>query len=318
MSPHQHPLDTGLGPRTTTAETLQGIELSGRVALVTGGYSGIGLETTRALAAAGASVIVPSRRPEVARTALQGTPRVSIEEVDLGDMESIRRFSERQLATKVALNMVIANAGVMALAETRVGPGWEGHFAINHLGHYALVNLLWPAIAEGSARVVAVSSAVHRFSDIHWDDVQFSEGYNKQVAYAQSKTANILFAVALDARGREQGVRALATRPGSVLTPLQRHMTREEMLALGWIDESGRGIDPGFKTADQGAATQTWAATSPLLADPGGIYCGDCDVAPIDDENTSDLTGVRPYAIDTQAADRLWELSGLMTGLHAL
>ena len=294
-----------------------GIDLTGRTALVTGGYSGLGLETTRALAHAGAQVIVPARRRAAAQETLNDLPNTEVHELDLAQLESVRAFSARFLEAGRTLDIVIANAGIMACPETRVGPGWEAQFAVNHLGHYALVNLLWPAIADGGARVVAVSSGGPSHHGHSLGRHPLSDGYDRWTAYGQAKTANVLFAVGLDARGRRSGVRAFATHPGSILTPLQRHLPRQEMVDAGWIDEDGNGVDPSFKTPEQGAATQVWAATSPQLADRGGVYCEDCDIARIADGSDTVPGGVRPYAIDDDAADRLWAASAGMTGTDA-
>ncbi|RVX43637.1 NAD(P)-dependent dehydrogenase (short-subunit alcohol dehydrogenase family) [Nonomuraea polychroma] len=316
MTTPQHKIGSGFGARSTADDVLRGIDLSGKLAIVTGGYSGLGLETTRALARAGARVVVPARRPETAQEAVGGIDGVEVDELDLADLESVQRFSERFLATGRSAEIVIANAGIMACPETRVGPGWEAQFATNHLGHYALVNRLWPAIASGQGRVVSVSSGGHRHSGIRWDDVQFERGYDKWLAYGQAKTANILFAVRLDALGRDAGVRAFSLHPGAILTPLQRHLPREEMVAAGWIDEAGNALDPSFKTPEQGAATQVWAATSPQLAGMGGVYCEDCDITElITDEKPG--PGVRPYAVDPDEAARLWQLSADLTGVNA-
>jgi NAD(P)-dependent dehydrogenase (short-subunit alcohol dehydrogenase family) len=313
----QQRIDSGFGAQSTASDVLGGIDLTGRTALVTGGYSGLGLETTRALAHAGAQVIVPARRRATAQETLNDLPNTEVHELDLAQLESVRTFSTRFLEAGRTLDIVIANAGIMACPETRVGPGWEAQFAVNHLGHYALVNLLWPAIADGGARVVAVSSGAHHITDIRWDDIHFRTSYERWTAYGQAKTANVLFAVGLDARGRRSGVRAFATHPGSILTPLQRHLSRQEMVDAGWIDEDGNGVDPSFKTPEQGAATQVWAATSPQLADRGGVYCEDCDIARIADGSDTVPGGVRPYAIDDDAADRLWAASADMTGTDA-
>jgi NAD(P)-dependent dehydrogenase (short-subunit alcohol dehydrogenase family) len=202
----------------------------------------------------------------------------------------------------------------MACPETRVGPGWEAQFATNHLGHFALVNRLRPALHPG-ARVVAVSSRGHHLSPVRWDDPQFTTGYDKWLAYGQAKTANVLFAVHLDALARDAGVRAFALHPGGILTPLQRHLPLEEQIELGWVDENGvERPERGFKTPEQGAATQVWAATSPQLAGLGGLYLEDCDVAPLTAEGGR---GVRDHAVDPGQAARLWALSAELTGVDA-
>ncbi|MFF1838786.1 SDR family NAD(P)-dependent oxidoreductase [Streptomyces sp. NPDC058231] len=316
MTTPQCKIGSGFGAGNTAGDVLRGIDLSGKLVIVTGGYSGIGLETTRALVGTGARVVVPARRRATAQEAVDGIDGVEVDELDLADLASVRGFADRFLASGRRIDIVINNAGIMRCPEVRVGPGWEAQFAINHLGHYALVNRLWPAIARGGGRVVAVSSGGHHLSDIRWDDVQFEHGYDKVQAYAQAKTANALFAVHLDALGRGRGVRAFSVHPGKILTPLQRHLSHEEKVAAGWIDEDGYLVDPTFKTAEQGAATQVWAATSPQLEDMGGVYCEDCDVA---EPATSDdvLVGVRDYATDPQQAARLWALSAELTGLNA-
>ncbi|SEN47401.1 SDR family NAD(P)-dependent oxidoreductase [Nonomuraea pusilla] len=316
MTTPQHPIGSGFGARSTAEDVLRGIDLSGKLALVTGGYSGLGLETTKALANAGARVVVPARRPAAAKEAVGGLDGVEIDELDLADLGSVRAFAERLLATGRDLHIVIDNAGIMATPQTRVGPGWEAQFATNHLGHYALVNLLWPAIARGGGRVVSVSSAGHHRSPIRWDDVQFERGYDKWLAYGQAKTANVLFAVHLDALAKDTGVRAFSLHPGGILTPLQRHLAKEEMVAAGWIDEEGNALDTSFKTPEQGAATQVWAATSPQLAGMGGVYCENCDIAP-PAPATGERFGVRDYAVDPDEAARLWHLSATLTGIDA-
>lgn len=315
MTTPQHTIGSGFGARTTAAETLHGIDLTGKLAVVTGGYSGLGLETTRALAGAGAHVVVPARRREVAREALAGIDGVEVDELDLGDLESVRAFADRFLASGRTIDIMINSAAVMACPETRVGPGWEAQFATNHLGHFALVNRLWPAVAPG-ARIISVSSAGHRNSAVRWDDLQFEHGYEKWQAYGQAKTANALFAVRLDALAQEKGVRAFSLHPGGILTPLQRHLPKEEQIAMGWIDEDGNLLNDSFKTPEQGAATQVWAATSPQLAGKGGVYCEDCDIAEPAGEGEF-KGGVRTYATDPEQAARLWTLSAELTGVDA-
>ncbi|MFG2795033.1 SDR family NAD(P)-dependent oxidoreductase [Streptomyces sp. NPDC048419] len=316
MTTAQHKIGSGFGATSTADEALAGIDLTGKLAIVTGGYSGIGLETTRALTGAGAHVVVPARRRATAEEALAGVGDVEVDELDLGDQESVRGFAERFLASGRSVDIMIDSAGIMACPETRVGPGWEAQFATNHLGHFALVNRLWPAIAPGGARIVSVSSRAHHFSGMRWDDVQWTRDYDKWQAYGQAKTANVLFAVHLDRLGRDAGVRAFSLHPGGIITPLQRHIPKEEMIERGWIDEAGNVLNPqGFKTPQQGAATQVWAATSPRLDGLGGVYLEDCDIAePATDDRPS---GVKPWATDSEEAARLWELSAKLTGANA-
>ncbi|MFE3519916.1 SDR family NAD(P)-dependent oxidoreductase [Streptomyces sp. NPDC059166] len=315
MTTPQHRIGSGFGARSTADDVLTGVDLSGRTAIVTGGYSGLGLETTRALARAGARVVVPARRPAVAREAVAGIEGVETDELDLSDLRSVRDFADRFLATGRRIDIMINNAGIMACPETRIGPGWEAQFATNHLGHFALVNRLRPAVARGGARVIAVSSGAHGITGIRWDDVHFERGYDRWEAYGQAKTANVLFAVQLDALGRGAGVRAFALHPGSVLTPLQRHLPKSEMVEAGWIDERGKLADPTFKTPEQGAATQVWAATSARLAGMGGVYCEDCDIA--EPAGGGSEGGVHPHATDPAEAARLWALSADLTGVDA-
>ncbi|OMI34341.1 SDR family NAD(P)-dependent oxidoreductase [Streptomyces sparsogenes] len=316
MITEQHRIGSGFGAHSTADDVLTGIDLTGRTALVTGGYSGLGLETTRALARAGARVVVPARRPDTARAALSGVTGTEVWELELADPEGVRAFADRFLDTGRALDILIANAGVMACPETRVGPGWEAHFGINHLGHFALVNRLGPALVPGGARVVSVASSGHFLSDIRWDDLHFRAGYDRWLAYAQSKTANALFARHLDTLGADRGVHAFALHPGSILTPLQRHIPHDEQLAQGWITPDGKPAE-GFKTPAQGAATAVWAATSPLLDGHGGAYCQDCDIA--EPATTDDMLigGVKPWAVDPKAAARLWEVSSELTCLDS-
>ncbi|WCN79511.1 SDR family NAD(P)-dependent oxidoreductase [Micromonospora sp. LH3U1] len=297
---------TTFGAHSTTGDVLAGIDLTGKTAVVTGGYSGLGLATTLALTQAGARVVVPALRPDAAKQALAGVAGVEVDQLDLADLASVRAFTERFLRIHSALDILIASAGIMACPETRVGPGWEAQFAINHLGHYALANLLWPALtAPGTARVVSVASGRNPSWRIRWDDVQFGRGYDKWEAYTQSKLANVLFARHLDLLGRPHRVRAFSVSPGWILTPLQRHLGVEEMAAAGWIDADGTPTPGLFKTVEQGAATQVWAATSPHLDANGGGYCVDCH-----------LTDGSPT--DSREAARLWALSADLTGLNLI
>lgn len=317
MNTEQHSIGSGFGKDTTAQQVLQDTDLTGKLVIVTGGYSGVGLATTRALSGAGAAVLVPARRPEQAREALVGLDRVEIASLDLADLGSVRSFATAFLASGRPVDALINNAAVMANPETRVGPGWESQFATNHLGHFALTNLLWPAlVAAGGARVVSLSSAGHKAGGIRWDDLQWTSGYDKWKAYGQAKTANALFAVHLDAIGAPAGVRAFAVHPGGIRTPLQRHLAAEEFETMGWVDEHGNDLYP-WKTPEQGAATSVWAATSDQLDKLGGVYCEDVDVAEIADPDGRGQSGVAPYAVDPAQAARLWARSAELTGIDA-
>lgn len=311
----QHPIGSGFRAKSTAAEVIADIDLSGHEAVVTGGYSGIGLETVRALVGAGAHVTVPARRLDVARDALEAFgDDVDVVAMDLADLASVRRFTEDWTTSDRPLHLLIANAGIMACPEGRVGPGWEMQLGVNHLGHMALYLGLEPALlaAEG-ARVVALSSIGHRIGGIQWDDPHFTTtAYDKWQAYGQAKTANALFAMAVDARGADRGIRAFSVHPGGIFTPLQRHLPLEEMVALGWKNADGTipdAVKRGFKTPEEGAATTIWAATAPKLAGLGGLYCEDVDVAQLAGSVSPPHQHVRPWACDPDAAERLWALS---------
>ncbi|MFE3206055.1 SDR family NAD(P)-dependent oxidoreductase [Embleya sp. NPDC059237] len=312
----QQPLGSPFSAATRASDIVADRDLSGITAVVTGGYSGLGLETARTLAAAGARVIVPARRPDVARAALQGVPGCEVVAMDLTDLDSVRSAAAWIGESVDRLDLLMATAGVMATPERRVGPGWEGQFAANHLGHFALACELYPLlVAADGARVVVNSSAGHTLTGIRRHDPHFRTGYDKWLAYGQSKTANALFAVHLDALGRDDGVRAFALHPGKIITGLQREMALQEQIDRGWVDEHGKVIGAGFKTASQGAATGVWAATSALLDGRGGLYLEDCDIARVSaPDEAMDDGGVRAYAIDPDEAARLWDLSIAATG----
>jgi NAD(P)-dependent dehydrogenase (short-subunit alcohol dehydrogenase family) len=291
---------------------MAGVDLSGTVAVVTGGYSGLGLETTNHLVRAGAHVIAPARRVDAACRAVHNLgDSVTVLHADLADLNSVTGCAQRVRDAWSQIDLFIGAAGIMATPLQRVGPGWESQFAVNHLGHFTFVADLWPALVRGNARVIAYSSAGHHISDIRWDDPQFTAGYDKWEAYGQAKTANILFALHLDSLAAGTGVRAFSLHPGSILTPLQRHLESAEMVDRGWIDAQGNVADPTFKTVSQGAATGLWAATSPQLATLGGLYLEDCEVA---GPATADGTGVKSYALDRANAAELWDLSVALTG----
>ncbi len=323
MSSSQQPVGSGFDRESTARDVLDGIDLTGTLAVVTGGYSGLGLETTRALAGAGADVVVPARRPEHAERVLadlgERPGSVEVAELDLADLGSVAAFVDGRLRAGRPIGIAVNNAAVMACPETRVGPGWEAQFATNHLGHHAMTNGLWPLLADGGARVVSLSSTGHKLSGIRWDDVMFEHGYDKWLAYGQAKTANALFAVHLDALGEAHGVRAFAVHPGGIMTDLQRHLPQEEMIERGWIDADGN-VNELFKSPEQGAATSVWVATSPQLDGMGGVYCEDCDVAaPTDPDGPfARFIGVDAHATDPEQAERLWALSAELTGVDAV
>lgn len=308
----QQPIDSGFGAKSTAAEVLAGIDLTGKNAVVTGGYSGIGLEVVRALEGAGVSVAVPARRPDVARKALdEAGLKTSVAAMDLADLASVVGFAADYAGDHDRLDLLINNAGIMACPETRVGPGWEAQFACNHIGHFVLANEVTPLLlqAEG-ARVVALSSVGHKRSAIIWDDIHFNtHDYEKWIAYGQSKTANALFAVELNRRLSGDGVNAFSVHPGGIMTPLQRHLDTAEMHALGWVDENGELSETAkklFKTPEQGAATTLWCATSPALDERGGEYCEDCNIAELAGPETPRYCGVAEHAVSVESAARLW------------
>lgn len=319
----QQPLGSGFGAATTTDEVMTGIDLSGKTAIVTGGYSGLGRETARVLRAAGARVIVPARDLSRAREALAGID-VEIAPMDLLDPTSIDAFAASFLESTPALHILVNSAAIMAVPElTRDARGYEYQFATNHLGHFQLTTRLLPTLRNANgARVVSVSSIGHRYSPVFLDDPHFERRqYIPLAGYGQSKTANILFAVALDQREKAHGVRAFSLHPGAIAdTGLGKYIPLEHRVAAGVIDEQGKPVrDPArqLKTIGQGAATQVWCATSQQLNGLGGVYCENVDVAPvmkeqpekIDMADAMRLTGVVPYAIDPASADDLWELS---------
>jgi NAD(P)-dependent dehydrogenase (short-subunit alcohol dehydrogenase family) len=296
----QHPIPSGLGAHTTAREAIGTLRLDGKTAIVTGGYAGIGLETTRVLAAAGAHVIVPARDRGKAERALAGLANVAIDDLDLGAPSTIDAFAAR-FADR-PLHLLINNAGIMAPPLSRDARGLESQLAVNHVGHVQLFMRLVPALRRAhGARVVALSSRGHMRSRFDFEDPSFAHRpYEGLVAYGQSKTANILFAVEADRRYQADGIRAFALHPGAILeTDLGRSFSPEEFQA---VVERARRIG-SLKTVEQGAATTIFCATSPLLDGRGGVYCENCDIAPVTTEGD---TGVRPYAIDPDTARRLW------------
>ncbi|MGB3624339.1 MAG: oxidoreductase [Henriciella sp.] len=311
----QAPIGSGFGPKSTAREVLEGIDLTGVNAIVTGGYSGIGIEMVKALADAGAHVTVPARRLDAAKAALADVPQeIAVGEMDLADIASVRSFAGDYVASERPLHILINNAGIMACPLDRVGPGWEKQFAVNHLGHMALTQALEPSLARaGESRVVSLSSTGHVRSDVIWDDPHYkTRDYDKWEAYGQAKSADALFANALDRRWKAKGVSAFSVHPGGIFTPLQRHLPEEEMVALGWKNPDGsipKAVQRMFKTPEQGASTAVWAATSPKLDGRGGEYCEDCDIAQLAGETSQRWEHAREWICDDARADRLWTMS---------
>jgi NAD(P)-dependent dehydrogenase (short-subunit alcohol dehydrogenase family) len=282
MMTEQKPLISGFGPKTTAEQALAGCDLQGKIAIVTGGHAGLGLETTRVLSNAGATVVIGARDPQKARMAVAEMKNVAVSQLDLASPSSIDRFANEFLNSNRALDLLINNAGIMATPLMRDDRGYEMQFATNHLGHFQLTARLWEALKKsGNARVVALSSLGHSISGVDISDPNFNRRpYDKWEAYGQSKSANSLFAVELDKRGQEHGIRAFAVHPGGILTDLARYLTDEDFKAFGIYRENGvlKGPD-SLKNIEQGAATTIWCAVSPQLNNEGGVYCEDCDIA---------------------------------------
>ncbi|MCP4040193.1 MAG: SDR family NAD(P)-dependent oxidoreductase [bacterium] len=308
------------GFESTTDDVLEGIDLTGKTALVTGASTGLGKEVCRALASKGARVILAARNVEKLEAAaseiseVTGNDQLSILECDLGNFASVRTAAARALEMAPEIDLLINNAGVMACPLMRTHEGHEMQFGTNHLGHFLLTCLLVPALeATGDARVVNLSSGGHKFSGVDLDDWNFEKGdYDKWQAYGRSKTANSLFSVALDKRLESKGVRAFAVHPGVIMTELARHLTADDIKMLS---ETGpRDSGPmTFKTIPQGAATSCWAATSSNLDGKGGIYLEDCNIAKLADSLASPA-GYLPHAVDPDDAEGLWALSEQIVG----
>ena len=314
ISPLQKPLTSGFGLRTTAVDVVSTVDLRGKTAVVTGGYSGLGLETVAALAGAGAHVVVGARRPAAAKAALSGlVGDIKVGELDLADPASIDAFGASIVGP---LHILINNAAIMANPLTRDNRGYESQFATNHLGHFHLVGRLWGALVEANgARVISLSSIGHRICGVNLEDPNFeTTPYDKWQSYGRAKTANSLFALSLDARGQSHQIRAFGVHPGGIMTNLQRFLPLEEQIAMGWVDDAGN-VNKMFKTPEQGAATSVWCATSPQLTSIGGVYCEDCDVAKLWEKGDSPYGGVHVHAVDAAIAEDLWGLSEKMTGI---
>ncbi len=325
----QSPIGSGFDHRSTATEVISGIDLTGKTALVTGGYSGIGTEAVKALVSAGAHVIVAGRRPEVADVSLADIrDYIDVVALDLADPASIDACAiavSGIVAEKTGkLDLLINNAGIMACPLVRDARGYESQFATNHLGHFQLAMRLWPLVkaagADGGARVVALSSLAHKRGKFHAGDPNFEEReYDKWRAYGQAKTCNALFALHLDRLGAAHGVRAFSVHPGAIATNLGRYLTGEDAEMLKKRSQGDKSAGPSFdwKSVEAGAATTVWAATSAALAGKGGVYCEDCDIAQLlGEEEELGPNGVAPHACDGAAAEALWVASETMTGVR--
>ena len=314
ISEQQKPVDSGFGAKSEPEEVLKDIDLGGKIAMVTGGYSGIGLETTRALKEAGARVIVPARRKDVAKSALSGiVESEDILNLDLADPSSAQSFVNEFVDSGMSLDILINNAAVMACPQMPTKEGWDLQFAVNHIGHFIITKGLLPAMSSSGSRIVTLSSTGHKLSGIQWEDVHFEESYDKWKAYGQSKTAASLLAVEISERMKDEGIKTYSVHPGGIFTPLQRHLEKEEMIALGWLGEDGELSEmaaANFKSPTQGASTSLWCATSPMLEEVSGVYCENCDVAVRQEDGPmARYIGVADWAVDTDEAAKLWDLT---------
>jgi NAD(P)-dependent dehydrogenase (short-subunit alcohol dehydrogenase family) len=304
------------GRDTTTKEVLEEIDLNGKVALVTGGSSGLGQETARALAEKGAEVILTARdvpkgeavAAEIRRSV--GNGRVGVEELELASLSNVRAFARRFLERHATLHILVNNAGVMACPFAKTEDGFEMQFGTNHIGHFLMTCLLAPVLRRGApSRIVSVSSRGHHLSPVVFEDVHFERRpYQKWLSYGQAKTANVLFAVGLERRLAAHGVHANGLHPGAIVTELGRHLEPEDLEFL-----SSRNPISQFKSVEAGAATSVFAASAPELEGRGGLYLEDCRVAAVNDAPDA-RAGVRSYALDVENAERLWALSEKAVG----
>ena len=321
ISDLQKPINSGFNAKSNADEIIKDIDLTEKIAIVTGGYSGIGLDTTKGLVNAGAEVFIPAKRKDIAASNLEGVvSKDNIIDMNLGDLNSIKSFTDSFKESNNKLDLLINNAGIMACPETRIGKNWESQFAVNHVGHFLLTKELMHMMSnvEG-ARFISLSSSAHSLTPILWDDIHFeNNAYDKWMAYGQSKTASSLIAIEFNNRMKDKGVKGFSVHPGGIMTPLQRHLENQEMVALGWLKEDGSPSDLAknfFKTTSQGAATTLWCATSPRLNDIGGVFCEDCDIAKRKndvDESLQRYFGVADWAVDSDEASKLWEVTETM------
>ncbi len=312
------------GYRTTALEVVEGVNLTGKQVVVTGCYAGIGIETVRALASAGAKVTMACRDAVKAAAVADelnqalGVNTISSAALDLGQLSSVRAFVAQYSAVHDKLDILINNGAVMACPPGKTADGFELQFGVNHMGHFALTKGLLPLLKKaGAARVVCLSSTGHFLSPVVFDDIHFeNRDYEPWSSYGQSKTACSLLAVGIQDRYSSEGIEAFAVHPGGIMTTLQRHMSDEDIQSRGWVDEEGN-VNERFKTVEQGASTSVFAATSDLLTGKGGCYLEDCGIAEVVAERAAVPKGVMAYAVDSNAADQLWEMSEKMLAAHS-
>ncbi|MBE9462662.1 SDR family NAD(P)-dependent oxidoreductase [Dyadobacter subterraneus] len=315
----QKPIGSGFSATSTAHDVIQGIDLTGRIAIVTGGSTGIGLETVKTLAKAGATVIVPARDIEKAKENLKGIDHVELEEMDLFDSGSVDSFIKKFLASQRPLHLLINNAGIMFVPLRRDARGYESQLTTNYLSVFQLTAGLWEALKKANgARVINLSSLGHQFAPFNLEDPNFEQhDYETLQAYGQSKTAVNLFSLELDNRAKSFGVRAYSVHPGNIWgTELTREAPKEILQQFGFLDAQGNIVQEvidSLKTIPQGAATAIWAATSPSLKDIGGVYLEDVDIAELAID-PSIPNGVKPYSLEEGSAKQLWKLTEKLTG----
>lgn len=318
----QKPVESGFNANSTSTEVINGIDLTGKVAIVTGGNTGIGLETVRTLASAGATVIVPARDLDKAKQKLQGIPNVELEEMDLMNPDSIDAFAEKFLTSDRPLHLLINNAGIMWVPFRTDIRGIESQLAVNYLAQFQLSERLWKAIKKsGGARIVNVSSQGHHFAQFDFDDPNFHKReYETLSGYGQSKTGIILFSMLLAEKAKPFNVNVYSVHPGSVNgTELAREAPLELFQKMGFCDAEGKllpEVVASLKNVPQGAATTVWCATNPVLNDISGVYCENVNVANLATEQSKFQSGVMPYALDKSNAELLWTLSERMTNIQ--
>lgn len=318
----QQPIGSGFNATSTTNDVIKGIDLTGKIAIVTGGNTGIGLETTITLANVGATVIVPARDVEKAKKNLEGIENVEVETMDIMNPTSIDAFAKKFLTSNRPLHLLINNAGIMWVPLRRDSRGFESQLATNYLGQFHLTARLFPALKKANgARVINVSSLGHQMAPFNFDDPNFlNTEYETLQAYGQSKTASNLFSLELDNRAKAFNIRAYSLHPGSIAgTELGREASLELFQKMGFLDANGNmlpEVAARLKSIPQGAATTVWCATTNTLDNIGGVYCEDVDIAPIANENSVGTYGVERYSLDKTNAKRLWDLSEQMTGVN--